>query len=256
MEFKSEEMTESVYPSRCSTRCVIVAGRTAHLNWESRIFVPISLDSIEIKTSDRLAGVRALLSVLEDGISEYERRKRAELGEFDQSTREGLAEYSVNREILEYEAEYRLPRFAAYAVVTILHTILEVHLRECANEAMKGKGLQFSPGDLKGSGIEASGKYLTKSGVCNLEDDGAWSRMKHLRDLRNLIVHGAGTPSEQNKKTVNRLKQEFKKGFGYSGESWQWNEIWISPELCRQLTDDVEKFAKACLLAVRAVGPS
>ena len=216
--------------------------------------MPVRLDLIEIKTNDRLSGVRALLSVLEDGISEYERRKQAELREVDQSTREGLAEYSVSRDILEYEAEYRLPRFAAYTVVTLLHTILEVHLRECANEAMTCKRLQFSPDDLMGSGIEAFGTYLTKSGVYDVKNDSAWPRMKHLRDLRNFIVHGAGTPSKQKKKAVNRLKQEFNKGFAYSGESWQWNEIWISPELCRQLTDDVEEFAKRCLSAVCAAG--
>lgn len=217
--------------------------------------MPVRFDLIEIKTDDRLSGVKALLSVLEDAISEYERRKQAGLRKIDRSTRSGLAEYSVSREILEYEAEYRLPRFAAYTVVTLLHTILEVHLRECANEAMRLKRLRFSPDDLKGSGIEAFGTYLTNSGVYDVESDSAWARMKHLRDLRNLIVHGAGTPSEQKKKAVNRLKQEFKKGFDYSGDSWQWNEIWISPELCRQLTDEVGEFAERCLSAVRAAGP-
>lgn len=166
-----------------------------------------------------------------------------------------LAEYSVRRDILEYEAEYRLPRFAAYTVVTLLDTILEVHLRECANEAMTWKRLQFSPDDLKGSGIEAFGTYLTKSGVYDVKNDSAWLRMKHLRDLRNLIAHGARTPSEKKQKAVNRLKQEFRAGFDYSGESWQWNEIWISPELCRQLTDDVGEFAEQCLSAVCVVGP-
>ena len=120
---------------------------------------------------------------------------------------------------------------------------------------MKWKRLQFSPEDLKGSGIAAFGTYLTKSRVYDVENDVAWPRMKHLRDLRNLIVHGAGTPSDQKQKTVNRLKQEFKKEFDYSGDWWRWNEIWISLELCQQLTDDVGEFAERCLSAVRAVGP-
>lgn len=193
--------------------------------------------------------------MLGDGISEYERRQRTELAELDRSTHSGLAEYSVRREILEHETEYRLPRFAAYAVVTLLHTILEVHLRECANEAMVWKSLQFSPDDMKGSGIEAYGMYLAKSGVYNVEGDSAWTRMKHLRDLRNLIVHGAGSPGKQKKRLVNRLKQEFKRAFKYSGDRWQWNEIWISPELCQQLTDEVEGFAGRCLSAVRGIAP-
>ena len=86
----------------------------------------------------------------------------------------------MSREILEHEAEYRLPRFAAYTVVTLLHTILEVHLWERANEAMTWKRLQFSPDDLKGGGIEAFGTYLTKSGVYDVKNDRAWQSTRRV----------------------------------------------------------------------------
>ena len=199
--------------------------------------------------------MRILSSALRDAISAYERRQRAEFAERDRNTRSDLAEYSEWRDTLEHETEYRLPRFAAYSVVTLLHSILEVHLRECANEAMQWKHLQFSPDDIEGSGIQAYGTYLAKSGVYDVEADSAWTRMKGLRDLRNLIVHGAGTPSKKRRKMVNRLKQEFKKDFKHSGDWWRWNEIWISPELCQKLTDEVEGFAGRCLSAVRALAP-
>ena len=218
--------------------------------WSS---MPIRIDEIDIRTKDRLAGVRSLLSVLGDAISEYETRKRAELRKLEQNRAIDIVEYSVRQDILEHEAGFRLPRFAAYAVVTLLHTILEVHLRECAGRAMKSKGLRFAPGDLRGSGIEAYATYLTKSEAFNVGGDKAWPTMKDLRDLRNLIVHGAGTPSKR--RTVNRLRHNLKEGFEYSRAkgSW-WNEIWVSLELCQHFTDEVEEFAGRCLSAVNAVG--
>lgn len=214
--------------------------------------MPIRIDEIEIKTNDRLDGVRSLLSVLADGIPDYESRKQEELRKLEQNRAMDIGEYSVRRDILEHEAGFRLPRFAAYAVVTLLHTILEVHLRECAFRAMKAKGLRFAPDDLRGRGIETYATYLTKSDVFKVEHDKTWPAMKDLRDLRNLIVHGAGTPSRQ--RTVNRLKQNLKEGFEYSRAkgSW-WNEIWVSLELCQQFTDKVEEFAGTCLSAVNSV---
>ena len=214
--------------------------------------MPIRFDEIEIKTNDRLDGVRSLLSVLGDAISEYESRNRAELWRLEQTPEVDIVEYSERRDILEHEAGFRLPRFAAYSVVTLLHTILEVHLRECAIRAMKSRGLPFAPDDLRGSGIEAYATYLAKSEVFNIKRDKAWPALKDLRDLRNLIVHGAGTPSRQ--RTVNRLKQNLKEGFEYSRAkgNW-WNEIWVSLELCQQFTDEVEEFAERCLSAVNSV---
>ncbi|MDE0106813.1 MAG: hypothetical protein OXN96_03340 [Bryobacterales bacterium] len=215
--------------------------------------MPIRIDEIEIKTKDRLAGVRSLLSVLGDAIPEYEARKRAELRKLEQNRAIDIVEHSVRQDILEHEAGFRLPRFAAYAVVTLLHTILEVHLRECASRAMKSNGLRFAPDDLRGSGIEAYATYLTKSEVFNVGRDKAWPAMKDLRDLRNLIVHGAGTPSRR--RTVNRLRHNLKEGFEYSrAKGGWWNEIWVSLELCQQFTNEVEEFAGTCLSAVNSVG--
>lgn len=119
-------------------------------------------------------------------------------------------------------------------------------------QAMELKGLRFTPDDMRGSGIEAYATYLAKSEVYNAKGDEAWPLMRDLRDLRNLIVHGAGTPSRQS--TVNRLKQNLKEGFEYSREksNW-WNEIWVSLELCQQFTVEVEEFAERCLVAVNSI---
>ena len=237
---------------RFAKRIHYAENRSRLLQRRILVSMSIRLDEIGIRTDDRLAGVRALLSMLGDGIADYESRKRAELREFEQSADMDAVEFMVRRDILEHEAGFRLPRFAAYAVVTLLHTILEVHLRECAVRVMEWKGLRFAPDDLRGAGIEAYATYLEKADVLNVKRDKAWPALRDLRDLRNLIVHGAGTPTKQ--KTVNRLKQNLKDGFEYSRTkgNW-WNEIWVSLELCQQFTDEVEKFAGRCLSAVNSV---
>ena len=136
----------------------------------------------------------------------------------------------------------------------LLHTILEVHLRECALQAMEWKGLRFAPDDIRGRGIEAYATDLAKSDVFNVTGDKAWSVLKDLRDLGNLIVHGAGTPTKQ--KTVSRLKQNLKEGFEDSRtEGNWWNEVWVSLDLCHHFTDEVEEFAGRCWLALNSVAP-
>lgn len=217
----------------------------------------LSFDRIEMQTSVRLAGVKSLLQLLKDVASEqdldseYLERKQAELREFAQERGLEAQEYFSEREVLDYELKSRLPQITAFAIVTQLLTILEVHLRECAKRVEKRMNLYFGPDDLKGRGIEKYAKYLCKSRVYNAkEDQAAWHEVTDLRAIRNLIVHEAGTDIKE--KDAKRLKETYKEGFNYSkDESGWWMEVWISPDLCQRFTERVQALTQECLLAVK-----
>ena len=211
----------------------------------------LSFEPIEMKTRGRLTGVRSLVRLLKDLDPEYVERKHAELRRFARDKGFDAAEYSMEREILDHEVRFRLPQFAAYAVVTLLHTILEVHLRECAKRAEERLNLRFSPDDLKDRGIERYATYLSKSGLYDAKCDEAWLAVTDLRAIRNLIVHEAGTDIKQ--EVAKRLKERYKEKFDYleDGTGW-WKEVWISADLCQQFTDKVEAFSNRCFSAVNS----
>ena len=70
----------------------------------------LSFDPIQMQTSQRLAGVKSLLRLLETPNSEYKQRERERLRESAQKRGLGDEEYSIQRDSLEEELE-SLPQF-------------------------------------------------------------------------------------------------------------------------------------------------
>ena len=203
------------------------------------------LDPLTIKTAERLAAVKALLRLLEESVPEYEERERTALRELAAEQDLDLGEYYVEQQILDQKFRFWLPRFAAYSVITLLHMVLEVQLHECARHAQRRLSLPLGPEDIKGRGIEAAATYLKKFGVSDAKDDMAWHMLTDLRDLRNLVAHRAGTSSEkhQSRLYLNRLLKTYKGDLKVEKTPMDWwNEVWISMELCRHFTNEVEAF--------------
>ena len=211
----------------------------------------ISFDPIEMRTGQRLAGVRSLLRRLKDLNPDYVERKQAELQRYAREHGLEAEEYFSEREILDRELKFRQPQATAFAIVTHLHTILEVHLRECAKRAEERMDLPSSPDDLKDRGIKRYATYLSRSGVYNAMEDEAWHAVTDLRAIRNLIVHRAGTDIKE--KDAKRLKKRYGEGFDYlEDDSGWWKEVWVSAELCQLFADKVEALTKNCLSAVKS----
>ena len=211
----------------------------------------ISFDPIEMRTGERLAGVKSLLCLLKDINATYLERKRAELQRYARERGYQAEEYFSEREILDRELKFRLPQSTAFAIVTHLHTIIEVHLRECAKRAEERMGLPSGPDRLRHRGVKRYATYLTQSGVYNVKQDEAWCAVTDLIAIRHLIVHRAGTDIEE--KAAKRLEERYEEGFDYleDASGW-WKEVWVSADLCQLFADNVEALAKRCLSAVES----
>ena len=168
----------------------------------------IHFDLLQIRAAERLAAVRALLRLLEEAMQHYEERERTALRELAAEQDFDFDEYDIRRQSIDGKFRFWLPRFAAYSVVALLYSVLEVQLHECARRAQHRLKSPFGPNDIKGRGIEAAAEYLTKSDVSDVRHDEAWSTLIDLRDLRNLIAHRAGTSGKKHEKIVNRLLGE------------------------------------------------
>ncbi|MYB52634.1 MAG: hypothetical protein F4X77_10610 [Acidobacteriia bacterium] len=211
----------------------------------------ISFDPIEMRTSQRLAGVRALVCLLKDLNPAYVERKQAELQRYAMDHGLEAEQYFSEREILDIELEFRLPQIIAFAIATHLHSILEVHLRECAKRAEERMNLPSGPDELKDRGIKRYATYLSRSGVYDAMKHEAWQAATDLRAIRNLIVHRAGTDIKE--KDAKRLKREYEKRFAYlEDDTGWWKEVWVSADLCELFADKVEALTKDCLAAVNS----
>ncbi len=213
----------------------------------------IHFDPLLIKSDERLAAVRALLQLLEEAVPEHEERDRTELRKRASIQGWDFSEYDMQRQIHDSRFRFWLPRFAAYSVVTLLFTVLEVQLLECASRAQRRLNSPFGPEDIRGRGIESAAVYLIKSGVSDVKQDTAWSTLTDLRDLRNLIVHRAGTSGEKHQETVNRLRETYKGDLEIEETPMDWwNEVLISMKLCRHFTNEVEAFLGRVVADVNA----
>ena len=214
----------------------------------------IHIDLLQIKGAERLAAVRALLRLLEDALPQYEDRERTALGELAAEQNLDFHEYNIEQQILDNRFRFWLPRFAAYSVVTLLYSVLEVQLHACGRRAQRRLRSPFGPDDINGRGIEAVATYLTKSDVYDVRHDDAWSMLIDLRDLRNLIAHRAGTSNKGHEKIVNRLLATYKEDLQAEKTPTGWrNEVWLSMRLCRRFTNDVEAFLTRIASAVTAL---
>ena len=211
---------------------------------EGKRTTKMRIDPLRIKTAERLAGVRALLNLLEKALPEHEERERTELRKIVQKQGFDCDEYDVERQILDSRFGFWLPRFAAYSIVVLLYAVLEVQLFECARRARRQMESPFGPEDIKG-GIENAAAWLTKSGASDVKQDEAWSTLTHLRDIRNLIAHRAGTRGDikKHQETVDRLLKTYRGHVKVEKTplDW-WSEVWISMDLCRRFTEQVEAF--------------
>ena len=67
--------------------------------------------------------------------------------------------------------------------------------------------------------------------------------MCDLRDLRNLIVHRAGTKgqSDQHRNTAKRLSDQYPGRVIFPDNDWSWyGNVWVSLPLCRDFISSIE----------------
>ena len=247
----------SVKSARTHGGQAVERARTPIPPWETRErTTKMRIDPLRIKTAERLAGVRALLDLLEKAVPEHEERERTALREIAQKQDFHFDEYDVERQILDGRFEFWLPRFAAYAVFTLLYAVLEVQLLECAGRARRRLQSPFGPEDMKGRGIEAAATWLMKSGAFEVKKDETWSTLTDLRKLRNLIAHRVGTRGriEEHRKTVDELLRKYREHLEIEKTPMDWwSEVWISMDLCRRFTDEVEAFLGRVLSDIDAL---
>ncbi|MGO9268916.1 MAG: hypothetical protein ACLQOO_01415 [Terriglobia bacterium] len=216
----------------------------------------ITIDPLAITTFGRLAGVHALISLLDNSMPEVEWQEAEALNRVAKELDWDFGDYGVQRQLLEERFRYWIPRFSAYSIIILLHSIVETQLFACAQRVGQNPGAVFHVRDMRGRGQESAVLYLRKAGSVDVTKDPVWSRIQDLHELRNIIVHRGGTRGEspEHQKTFDGLLSKYAPQVASADHpSSLYGEMWVSLRLCAGFATDVEAFFSRTL---RAIGVS
>ena len=203
------------------------------------------IDILVSQTFARLAGVRALLDLLDEALPRSEWYETEALRKMAQQQHWPVEDFMVEEQVLNEKFRFWLPRFTAYSTINLLHTVLETQLAECALVVHSDHKVPFAPSDIRGRGIERAALYISRAGVFDVKRDEVWPTICDVSDLRHLIVHSAGSPKEndEHRKLADRLTKKYpgRLEFPTSFGTW-YNEVWVSIPLCREWIAMIETF--------------
>jgi len=216
----------------------------------------ITIDPLAIVTFQRLSGIRAFIDLLDASLPEVELRQREKLDRLAKQQGLDVGDYSIESQILDERFGHWMPRLSAYSIIMLLQSVVEAQLFACAERVSQEKASVFSPRDLlasRGPTMEVGVLYLRKAGGVDVTIDPAWTRLKDLQNLRDIIVHRSGTrgESESHQKTFDGLIERYAPRLSLAEQAhWLYGEIWVSLILCREFAEDVERFFARTLKAI------
>ena len=140
-------------------------------------------------TLARLAGVRALIEHADRSIPEMEAQVLKDLQARAESENWDYGDFDVERQRLQADYRHGIPKYAGYSGILLLCSVLETQLAACADQVAKDKGSEFRVKDINGSSLEAPARLVRNLTGVRVADDAAWSRLKDMQVLRNIIIH-------------------------------------------------------------------
>jgi len=206
----------------------------------------VTIDFLVMETFQRLFGVLSLCNLLDKTIPEAELEETASLREIAEGEGWDYGEYQAEVQGIETKFRHWLPRFSAYSIVILLHSILETQLAAYAERVGRTKKAAGRLKDTRGRGIEQARRFLRQVSTIDIGLDRSWKRLEGLRALRNIIVHGGGKLAESKKRqqVMDRLLRSYegKLAFREADKLYGFGEIWVSMPLCRMFAQEVEEF--------------
>jgi len=115
----------------------------------------------------------------------------------------------------------------------------------------KTSGSKLRVKDMAGKGIDRSALYLKRGLSIDVTTDLAWSRLRDLKSLRDIIVHRGGKSgeSQEHQKTVDSLIGKYPEALELRNTDGFHEQIWMSMNLCRDLAQHISDFFERVFLA-------
>jgi hypothetical protein len=217
----------------------------------------LHLNFVVIETFARLDAALAFLGMMNDAIPTMADKEHQYLEALASAGRWEYCEFDAERDALHQRFDSWIPTVAAYSAVVFLHSIIETQLEALAECVGNRQGSRFLVKDMHGSAVERSAIFLERVLSINVKKDPAWSCLKDLQTLRNIIVHRGGKPGESDdeRKKVGELVSRYPPALELRKVDGFHEQVWMSMNLCRDFAQKgygfFERVFKACGLPNR-----
>jgi hypothetical protein len=207
--------------------------------------IRLNFDPLASNTFGRLAGVKALIEHSDRSIPEMKQQVQNALKAQAESEGWDYEDYDVARQELEADYQHWVPKYAGYTATVLLWSIVETQMVECAERVAKDRKSPFRVQDIKGSSIDAPVRFIKGLTGVDGSSDRAWTRLKDLQKVRNIIVHRNGAKGEdiQSQKEFDTLILNNGK-LGKTTGILPGEELWVSTEFCLEYVAEIEQFFK------------
>jgi hypothetical protein len=201
----------------------------------------LQFNPLVIETFGRLHGALAFLETMNAGIPALEEKQHRYLEQLAKDGGWDYGDYTAERDTLDHDFHTWIPIFVAYSVTVLLYSIVETQLCAFAEYVGKNSGSKLRVEDMAGKGIERSALYLKRGLSIDVKTDPAWSRLKDLQSLRNIIVHRGGKPSQsqEHQKAMDSLIGKYPKALDLRNTNGFHEQIWMSMSLCRDFAQHI-----------------
>jgi len=212
----------------------------------------VNLNRFTEETLGRVYGMKEFVTALDVAIPKANWDREREIGIQADEQQRSDEEYASKREQLDQLYRDWVSRFAHYATVILLHSLVESQLFACADHVRATRSSAAPVRKLKRRALDRARRHLKDmAGFDVAEDREAWVDLLRLEKLRNIIVHGGGVVSELDQETVEALQR------AYPGQVWiadgsEFRKAYvaISPGLCADFAAKVERFFRGLLSRV------
>lgn len=211
----------------------------------------LQFNPLVIETFARLHGALAFLETMNDGIPALEENQHRYLEQLAKDGGWDFGDYAAERDTLNHGFRTWIPIVVAYSVTVLLYSIVETQLCAFAEHVGKNSGSQLRVTDMTGKGIERSALYLKRGLSIDVKTDPAWSRLKDLQSLRDIIVHRGGKrgESQEHKKAMDSLIAKYPDGLELRNTDGFHEQIWMSMKLCRDFAQNIGNFFERVFVA-------
>jgi len=209
--------------------------------------VRIRFDPLVVETANRIASVRDFVRALDAGLPEAEKHEIATLTARANNQGWGEDDLLSALDSLRVTFQHWLPRFAGYASIALIHSVVETQLNALCRRLQHDHHYSLGLGDIAGHSVDRAKKYLTKVAGLKIATDLAWGEIQNLKDLREIVAHGRGeyNPRGPDPDAVRRLMSHYPGDVSWFQASFEAEtEIQVSSKLCAHFIDVVEVFFK------------
>ena len=185
----------------------------------------------------RVVGTRAFVAALDAAVPQAHLAAGSALRAWAEAQGLDAAEYFSERDVLEEQHKWWVPRLAAYSAIVAVHSLVEAELFACADRLRAGLK---SP---KRRGLDRARASFMRATAVDVTEDDTWPDMLRLEELRNIVVHRGGNveQSDNDRKVVARLQKVYDSKLWLVKRSQLHGEyVHVTPTLCTEFAEKAE----------------